>query len=68
MIMNKVYFFSYDRNALSTNISRCIREANQIRENAQGRDLRAGEQKRINQLDTFRVACVRKLQDIKIGA
>lgn len=57
-----------DRNTVSTNISRCIREVNQIRENAEGRDLRAGEVKRIVQLDNFRIACVRRLQDIKIGA
>jgi len=58
------------RTQLTTNISRCAREANQIRETAenQGRTLRTGEQKRIDQLDNFRVSCARKLQDIKIGA
>ncbi len=57
-----------DRNTVSTNISRAIREANAIRQQAQGRDLRAGEVKRIAQLDNFRIAQVRILQDIKIGA
>ena len=59
-----------DRTTLTNNIVRSAREVQQIMETVANRDgiTRKGEQKRIDRLNTFRVACVRRLDEVKRGA
>jgi hypothetical protein len=58
------------RTTLTNNIVRSAREVQSIMETVANRDgvTRAGEQKRIDHLNTFRVACVRRLAEVKRGA
>lgn len=59
-----------DRTTLVNNIVRAAREVQSIMETVANRDgiTRKGEQNRIDRLNTFRVACVRRLAEVKRGA
>lgn len=59
-----------NRTTLVNNITRSAREVQSIMETVANRDgvTRAGEQKRIDRLNAFRVACVRRLNEVKRGA
>ena len=58
------------RTTLTNNIVRSAREVQSIMETVANRDgvTRKGEQRRIDQLNNFRVACVRRLNAVKMGA
>ncbi len=59
-----------DRTTLVNNIARSAREVQRLMETIANRDgiTRKGERKRIDHLNAFRIACVHRLQDVKMGA
>lgn len=59
-----------NRTTLVNNIARSAREVQSIMETVANRDgvTRTGEQKRIDRLNAFRMANVRRLNEVKRGA
>lgn len=59
-----------NRTTLTNNIVRSAREVQSIMETVANRDgvVRKGEQSRMDRLNQFRVACVRRLNEVKRGA
>ena len=59
-----------NRTTLNNNIARSAREVQSIMETVANRDgvVRKGEQSRIDRLNQFRIASVRRLSEVKRGA